>query len=222
MKTIRASTLGAAWLAACRHVLGRGRPEPAEAIREALHLTLVVARPDPADPTIARAARRDVLAWMRANFAEAGPVRELGDAPSYAARLRDLHGRDQVAWVVRRLREKPGTKSATITTLRGDDEVYVPCVSLLDFKLRAGRLLVTCACRSIDVGTKLPANLVELARLQAEVAAAVGTRPGPLVLWIASAHVYDRERPRVRRLLTRFPVRAPRGKDADGRHRDRR
>ena len=41
------------------------------------------------------------LDWMHRNFSEPEPddVAELGGARSYARRLRDYGGRDQVAWV---------------------------------------------------------------------------------------------------------------------------
>src|SRR5262249_49426235 len=81
-------------------------------------------------------------------------------APSYARPLRASGGRAQTAAVTARLRAKPESKSATLTTFLGDDRGYLPCVSLLDFKLRDG-LLLTAACRSIDAGVKLPGNLVE-------------------------------------------------------------
>ncbi len=203
MRSVEADTLGAAWLAACRAVLEWGEPgrDGAEPIRELLHLTARVRAPDSADPTVARLASPEVLAWMKANFCEDALVPELGNAPSYGHRLRGRGRRDQVAWVVGRLRAKPETKSATVTTLLGDDAAYVPCVSLLDFKLRRDGLLLTASCRSLDVGVKMPANLVELARLQHEVAAAVGRPVGELVLWVVSAHVYDRDLPRVREVL---------------------
>jgi thymidylate synthase len=203
MHTVDTNSLGLAWLSACRAVLDKGEPgrDGADAIHELLHLTIQVHVPDPDDPIIARHADPEMMAWMRANFREQRPVPELGNAPSYAQRLRDHHGRDQVAWVVDKLRAKPASKSATFTTLRQDDASYIPCVSLLDFKLRHDDLLLTCACRSLDAGMKMPANLVELAFLQAEVAEALGCTAGDLTLWIASAHIYERDVPRVRDLL---------------------
>ena len=102
---------------------------------------------------------------------------------------------------IAKMRAKPESKSATFTTFLPDDDAYLPCVSLLDFKLRKGGLLLTAACRSLDAGRKMPGNLVELARLQGEVAGALGSAPGALTVWIASAHVYERDRPGVERAL---------------------
>ena len=57
---------------------------------------------------------------MHENFFVQKDVPELGDAKSYAIRLfnYDGAGRDQIAWVVDRLRADPASRSATITTLR--------------------------------------------------------------------------------------------------------
>ena len=98
---------------------------------------------------------------------------ELGDAKSYAVRLfnYDGAGRDQIAWVVDRLRADPGSRSATITTLQPlSDTSYIPCVSMLDFWLPAGALELVVYAHSLDFGKKAYGNLVELARLQEHVA----------------------------------------------------
>ena len=53
---------------------------------------------------------------------------------------------------------------------------------------------------SLDFGKKAYGNLVELARLQHEVAAAVGLPAGALVIHAKSAHVYEPELETMRRL----------------------
>ncbi|NMC05189.1 MAG: hypothetical protein GYA24_08260 [Candidatus Lokiarchaeota archaeon] len=133
-------------------------------------------------------------AWMHANFTSKAPVKELGNAASYATRLRDYHGQDQVAAVVRKLLSKPATKSATITTLMpNDDTSYVPCVSLLDFKIRDGTMILTTTCRSLDIGKKALHNMVELAAIGEEVRAAVKVARLALHVHAISAHVYKRD-----------------------------
>jgi thymidylate synthase len=204
MKIVEAISLGAAWLDACRAILGAGTcgHDGADPIRELLHLTLRIEHPAPGDKIILRFAAPATLAWMRANFREQRLVPELGHSPSYGLRLRNAHGRDQIAWVIDKLRAKPESKAATITTFLSDDAAYLPCVSLLDFKVRRGHLLLTCTCRSLDAGVKLPANLVELAHLQHEVAAALGHPAGALTVWIVSAHIYERDLATIQEMLT--------------------
>ena len=168
-----------------------GRP-----IREISLITLVVARPDPADEIIARHAEPERLAWMHANFTAHQRVADLGDADSYATRLFDYEhsGRDQVAWVIDRLRAHPSSRSATITTFQPHtDTTYIPCVSTLDFWLPDGAVELVAYAHSIDFGAKGYGNLVELASLQHQVADALGVAVGRLVMIVKSAHVYDTE-----------------------------
>jgi thymidylate synthase len=133
---------------------------------------------------------------MHANFFDPRDVAELGDAKSYAARLFDYagSGRDQLAWVVDRLRADPECRSATITTFQPlTDTSYVPCVSMLDFWLRDGAIELVVYAHSLDFGKKAYGNLVELTRLQEHVAHELGAPVGRLVVHAKSAHVYEPE-----------------------------
>jgi hypothetical protein len=177
--TLPADTIGAAWLAVARRILADGIASryDEQPVREISLVTLVVARPDPADEIIARYAEPERLAWMHANFTDPAQVAVLGGADSYATRLFDYEhsGRDQVAWVIDRLRDDPATRSAAITTFQPHtDTSYIPCVSLLDFWLPGGAVELVGYAHSIDFGAKGYGNLVELAALQQHVAGQLG------------------------------------------------
>jgi thymidylate synthase len=73
-------------------------------------------------------------------------------------------------------------------------------VSLLDFWLAQGALELVVYAHSLDFGKKAYGNLVELARLQHEVAVAVAAPVGPLLIHAKSAHVYQPELDTMRRL----------------------
>jgi hypothetical protein len=121
-QTVRADTIGAAWLAVAGRILAEGVESRYDGlpVREISLVTLVVEHPAAADEIIARHAEPERLAWMHANFTEHAAVAALGDADSYATRLFDYEhsGRDQVAWVVDRLRRTrpPGPTSAPRAT----------------------------------------------------------------------------------------------------------
>ena len=202
---VKAPTPGEAWLAVTRVILEQGTPAawgPLATV-EVARLTLAVERPDPADRVVAELGDPEWLAWMRSNFADHDDVAELGGAPSYAARLFDYGGRDQVAWVVERLRSDPAARDAAITTFMPlSDTTYVPCVSLLDFWLPDGALELLVYAHSLDFGKKAYGNLVELARLQHRVASELSVPPGRLVVHVKSAHVYESERELMERLVT--------------------
>ncbi|HEX7626133.1 MAG TPA: thymidylate synthase [Gaiellaceae bacterium] len=196
MEVVEARTLGDGWLEVSRRILERGADETYDGAptKELALLTLAVAEPDPGDATIAALADPEWLDWMHRNFTESDDVAELGGARSYARRLRDYDGRDQVAWVIERLSVDPATRSATITTFQPrTDTSYIPCISLLDFWRALGGLELVVYAHSLDFGKKAYGNLVELARLQREVAAGVGLTAGRLVIHAKSAHIYEPE-----------------------------
>jgi thymidylate synthase len=204
---LQAGTIGAAWLAVARRILTDGVASRYDdlAVREISLVTLAVDRPDPADAIIARHAEPERLAWMHANFTDYTQVAALGGADSYARRLFDYEhsGRDQVAWVIDRLRQDPATRSATITTFQPHtDSSYIPCVSLLDFWLPDGAVELVTYAHSIDFGAKGYGNLVELAALQQHVARELGRPVGRLLMIVKSAHVYETERDYVLGVLT--------------------
>jgi thymidylate synthase len=204
--TVTAASLGAAWLSVAGCILAEGVPARYDGLPmlELAHVVLDIATPDPDDAIIAAYGNPERLAWMRANFGDHARVAALGNAESYATRLYDYghSGRDQIAWVIERLRHDPAARSATITTLQPlTDTAYIPCVSLLDFWLPDGALELVVYAHSIDFGTKGYGNLVELAAVQRRVASALEVPVGRLVMIVKSAHVYDTERDEMAAIL---------------------
>jgi thymidylate synthase len=197
-RTVTAASLGAAWLSVAGRILAEGVPARYDGLPmlELAHVVLDVAAPDPDDAIIAAYGDPERLAWMRANFGDHARVAALGNAESYATRLYDYgySGRDQIAWVIERLRRDPLSRSATITTFQPlTDTSYIPCVSLLDFWLPGGALELVVYAHSIDFGTKGYGNLVELAAVQRRVASALAAWVGRLVMTVKSAHIYATE-----------------------------
>ena len=179
---VEAPTLGEGWLAVSRAILEDGALATYDGQTDARARAADPARsrdPRSDDEVIARLGDPQWLDWMHANFFDHKDVAELGYAKSYAVRLFDYagSGRDQLAWVVDRLRADPECRSATITTFQPlTDTSYVPCVSMLDFWLRDGAVELVVYAHSLDFGKKAYGNLVELARLQAARGRRAGRR----------------------------------------------
>jgi len=209
-----APSIGEAWFAVARRIMADGVATRYDdlPVREISLVTLAVKQADPADPLIARHADPERLAWMHANFVDHAKVAALGDADSYATRLFDYEhtGRDQIAWVVDRLRADPSSRSATITMLQPHtDTSYIPCLSMLDFWLPDGAVELVAYAHSIDFGAKGYGNLVELAALQHRVAEALRRPAGRLVFTVKSAHIYDTELPYMSGVLAAEPQVSP-------------
>ena len=194
--TIDETTIGEAWIAVARRIMAAGIASTYDglAMREVLMATIIVRSPKTTDDIVERFASPERLAWMRANFGDFAAVPELGDADSYATRLRNYAGSglDQLRWVSDRLRRDPSSRSTTITTFQPlSDTAYIPCVSLLDFYLHDDALQLVVYAHSIDFGTKGYANLLELAAIQRQVAVELERTVGSLTMIVKSAHVYD-------------------------------
>jgi len=198
MNILETTTLGEAWLAASRLILQDGLPSRYDgaATLEIANLSLAIAAPDPHDAFIAAHGDPAWLAWMHDNFFVQKDVPELGHARSYAARLFNYAGagRDQLRWVVERLRAGPENRSAAITTFEPlSDTSYIPCISLLDFWRPAGALELVVYAHSLDFGKKAYGNLVEMAALQCQAAAQLAAPVGQLLIHAKSAHIYEPE-----------------------------
>jgi thymidylate synthase len=204
---IEAQTIGAAWLAVAAHILSDGTDSTYDGapILDLERVTLSIAAPASVDAIVNQLGDAERLAWMHANFSDHALVAELGQARSYASRLYDYaaSGRDQVRWVIDRLRADPTSRSATITTFEPlSDTIYIPCVSLLDFWIRARRLDAIVYAHSIDFGAKGYGNLVELAYLMERVAEGVEREVGRLDFVVKSAHIYEPDIPVMRHALS--------------------
>lgn len=194
MQIIKEASIQDAWRKAKDLILDTGREirDDDEELLEILDLFLNIENPETSD------SERDVIdeemkRWMLDNFREVKRIPELHDTPSYGWRLRDQNGKDQIAWVIKKLKSKRSTKSATIGTISTEDEDYIPCVSLLDFKIRNKTLIESCTCRSLDFGKKALYNFYSLSDLAHEVARAVGVSKISLNIYVISAHVYKRD-----------------------------
>ncbi|MEM2146183.1 MAG: thymidylate synthase [Candidatus Jordarchaeaceae archaeon] len=164
-----------------------------QALSEILQLFIVLENPVDEEEKIS-IVNPSMADWMKANFEHEILVPELGNAKSYGCRLRNYKGRNQLQWVKEKLRNKPETKSATITMLMPDeDKSYVPCVSLLDFKLRNNTLHMTATCRSLDFGKKALFNFLALKRIADEVKDELSIPNLTLTVHIISAHVYEKD-----------------------------
>src|SRR5262245_56569650 len=172
---IQTTSLGQCWLQVSQTILEQGYPARYDGapIKEIANLTTVVEAPDPQDPLILQRGDPAWLAWMHDNFFVQKEVAELGHADSYAIRLFNYarQGRDQIQWVIDRLKVQPEARSATITTFVPlTDTSYIPCISLLDFWIPDQKLELVVYAHSLDFGKKAYGNLIELAALQHHVA----------------------------------------------------
>lgn len=192
MITVTAQTLGECWQKCIQSVLKHGHPHNDEDILicEILGLSIEIAHPSAEDSFITRMGDKEVIERMLKKFSK-GVVME--DRPfTYGQLIYDMNGVDQFEWMLKRLQNKPETKSATISLMPpGLKGPNLPCLNVLDAKIRNDELHLQFFFRSQNVFGRQYANLLAIADLQEELARRIGCGVGTMNGYIASAHIYE-------------------------------
>lgn len=190
---IRASTISDAWYRGLSLIWNHGETlvdERGSNIKELLDLVIVIE--NPYEDQIPKDA-----AWSKERLEEYAKQLIRGTEQNfvytYGQRLRDWNGTDQIEYVIKKLRESPSSRRATcITWIPSKDTKAeeVPCMVILDFKLR-GELNLTTVFRSHDFYGAAAANWYALSRLLEHVSQQVGATPGKITSISISAHIYE-------------------------------
>jgi thymidylate synthase/7-cyano-7-deazaguanine synthase in queuosine biosynthesis len=195
MKIVKAFSIGDAWQESVDLILKNGLKiyDDNQELMELLNLYILIESPNENDPV---ASNQDDLikSWMDENFTKIQKVPELNNSWSYGWRLYDFQGVNQIEWVINKLKIKPESKSATISMIqKAGIEEYIPCVSLLDFKIRDQQLLLSVTCRSLDFGKKAIHNLTNLSSIGKQVADSLNLEHFRLLIHVISAHIYTED-----------------------------
>jgi len=204
MKEIKCNSIGEAWIESCRYIFQKGKSmkDDDQDIKELLHFVLTIKNPRLSDDIIKKYGDKKMIDWMLSNFLEQKRVPKLKNGLSYGTRLFNYDGKNQVEWIIKKLKEKPEAKSATIPMIMPNtDTGYIPCVSVLDFKIRDNKLMLVAMCRAIDFGKKLYANLIALHKIQQIVSEKINVPVGELIAYVVSAHIYNEDYKTVEKIL---------------------
>ncbi|WP_228244021.1 thymidylate synthase [Porphyrobacter sp. GA68] len=152
-------------------------------------------------------------------WGELGPVygKQWTDWPTWRYRKDGLyergHGINQVAEVVRSLRENPGSRRHIIegwNVAELDRMALPPCHKTYQYHVADGRLNCALYQRSCDVALGLPFNLWAAACLQRMLAQQTELEPGELVWMGGDVHLYLNHGALVEEQLSRQPSGNPR------------
>ena len=99
---------------------------------------------------------------------------------------------NQINYIIRKLKQEPSSRRAIAVTWDMDDQSrqHVPCLQLIDFLFRGGKLNLTAYFRSHDIERAYPCNLYGLNKLLEYVAREAGMEPDSITTISASAHIY--------------------------------
>jgi thymidylate synthase len=120
---------------------------------------------------------------------------------------------DQIAGVVRSIREAPHSRRHIVTAWNPadvDDMALPPCHCLFQFHVAGGRLSCQLYQRSADMFLGVPFNIASYALLTTMVAQVTGLEPGEFIHTLGDAHIYLNHLDQARLQLSRAPLQFPR------------
>lgn len=100
---------------------------------------------------------------------------------------------DQVDLIIERLKNNINSRRATAVTFDPQIDSYseeIPCLIMVDFKIRNNKLLTTAVWRSHDILNAWYQNVVGLSYLSNYIAEELGLTVGEIVVHSISAHIY--------------------------------
>ncbi len=188
---VYSETIGECWLNCIQKVIDNGKVHHDEDvdIYEVLGLTVEIFNPLCHDEIIFQFGDETVISRTLEKFSKGI---EMSDRPfTYGARIFDNGGVDQFEWLVNRLQSKREAKSATFCLLiPGSQSPNLPCLTTVDAKIRDEKLELQFFFRSQNIFGRQYANLLALAKLQADIATRCSVAAGGIRGYIASAHIY--------------------------------
>lgn len=133
--------------------------------------------------------------------------------PVYGRQWRDFGGVDQIAELVRQIRETPDSRRMIVSAWNPPDVPHMalpPCHTLWQVRVLQGKLHLQLYQRSADMFLGVPFNIASYALLQMMLANVTGLRPGTFVHTLGDAHIYSNHMEQVHAQLERAPRPLPR------------
>ena len=104
-----------------------------------------------------------------------------------------LARKGQIDVAIEKLRDNPNTRRAILSTRDIEKDLtaqHTPCLQIVEFLYRDGKLHMTCFFRSNDMRDAWPSNIYGLNALLRYVATMANMEPGSITTHSVSAHYY--------------------------------
>lgn len=194
IKSISSSSIGELWINYLHYVLDNGQRlcDDSENIIEAPAIVLHINSQcdESNDEIIERYGDKKLMDLYKNKLFTTSTIPPF--KTSYGERLFSNHGENQVKWLIDLLKEKPSSKSASISLLN-TNEVFnsVPCLVNIMAKIRENKLCLTSIFRSQNAFNSY-ANYASLIYLQKFIATELNIEIGDLVSFVNSPHIYEK------------------------------
>lgn len=199
---INTSSIGEAWKEALSLVSRYGRTvfDKDEKLYEILGMYIKIKDPNENDSIIKKYGDALIIQQMKKNFFSLENIPSWGY--SYGQRLTNYEGINQIETIKRKLLDNIESKSATIClNYPKGDLIHSPCINVLDFKVRNNTMILNTFFRSQDICKKMYADAICLTLILKDISAALKIENTELILYIASAHIYDKDLEKGRKIL---------------------
>jgi thymidylate synthase len=166
-------------------------------IRELLGVTTVTTNENPDEPNLPNwmlgLKREELFEYYQQYLTD--HVQE-GNPYGYGNRMRAMRGKNQIEFIVKRIKEERDDRGACAVTWNVDTDLGIksrPCILLVQALVQDDKLNLIAYIRSNDMFQAWPRNNLALMKVQKEIAEAVGIARGDLVVISASAHIYKKD-----------------------------
>lgn len=200
MFTIEAPTLGNAWIECLSKVMRYGQSirDDGRVLLEVCNLELRIDTISKTDPIISKYADQERIKLMYKKY-QSMEIVEPFDV-SYGECLYCNQGVDQIDNIVKRLKQRRDSKSATIS-LHTPQDIKPTCLSLIDCKIRNDKLNMTVVYRSQNIYGSQPGNVLALSEIFENISKKVNAKIGCFYLYIISAHIYSEDFQKVNTII---------------------
>ncbi len=188
---IMGATVGDAWIKYLRRVIKCGKyyHDEDDKILELNDIVLSIEDDIENDPILEKYADMHLKELYLQKMQSTEIVKELN--ASYGKRIYEQLGVNQYQWCYQRLKDKSESKAATMSLLLPDDPgPRIPCLNIIDFKLRNGILDTKTFFRSQNAMNAY-GNLCALFWLSDNMARDLNVKRGQLTCFISNGHIYE-------------------------------
>lgn len=204
MKMLYADSVGEGWIKYLKSVRDEGRLyyDEDEEIIELEDIVLSIKDDIIKDEILDKYADKHIEYLYLKKMQTTEIVKELN--ASYGKRIFDQLGVDQYKWVLERLKRKPETKAATMSLLLPNDPgPRIPCLDIIDFKLRHGKLFTKTFFRSQNV-LRAYGNLRGIFWLSNKLAKDLEVKRESVTCFISNGHFNKTDLDKVNSILREF------------------
>lgn len=166
-------------------------------IRELIGVSTVIENEDPDEPYLPNwmlgLTKEELFQYYEQYMTD--KVHE-GAHYGYGNRMRNMRGKNQIEFIIQRLKEEMDDRGACAVTWNVDVDLGQkrrPCILLIQALVQDGAVHLLSYIRSNDMFQAWPRNCFGLLKIQKEIASALNLKMGPLSVVSASAHIYKKE-----------------------------